>query len=189
MRTAIAVVVIGVVVVVGATLGYRSADPPARLPEGQEHVTAGVNRPLALPAHAAAALLRDDAPVLGVVAGGRARAYTIEAMNSVARHVVNDTLDGVPVTVTYCDRTGCARAYAGGAGGDPLGVGVLGFDRGLILSAGGRSFRQDTGEPVGGGDPFPYPSHPVERTTWGAWRAAHPDTDVYVGDEQTRPGL
>jgi hypothetical protein len=32
-----------------------------------------------------------------------------------------------------------------------------------------------------GGEPFPYPTHPLVRRTWGEWRREHPDTDLYLG--------
>jgi len=181
-RTAWRVAAVGLVVAVGVGIGLEAVDPPSRLPQGREEFQPGVDRPLALPARGAP--LRDDAPVLGVVVGARARAYSVAAMSAIARHVVNDIVGDMPVAVTYCDRTGCARAYAGAAGGGPLGVGMAGFDRGLVLTAGGRLFRQDTGEAVVGEGSFPFAGYPVEQTTWGAWKAAHPDTDVYIGDER-----
>jgi hypothetical protein len=47
----------------------------------------------------------------------------------------------------------------------------------------GHAYRQDSGQPL---DPDSPPlgcgSYPSEETTWGAWRHAHPDTDVYTGE-------
>jgi hypothetical protein len=63
----------------------------------------------------------------------------------------------------------------GGRSGEPDG-GVM------LLLVGVSYYRQDTGELVSGGGPFPYPEAAVVRATWGEWRRGHPDTDVYVGE-------
>src|SRR5437879_4188705 len=61
--------------------------------------------------------MRDDDQIIGVEVGGRARAYRLDALRSRTRHVVNDLLGGVPVSVSYCDITDCVRAYT-----DPRGT-------------------------------------------------------------------
>jgi hypothetical protein len=130
--------------------------------------------------------LPDDAEVIGVSAGGRARAYLVKALAGLpTNHVVNDLVGGCAVTVTFCDRKGCARVYGGGRAEVPLDLGVGGYvNQGLSLRLGDAAYSQETGECVdpGGGPPLPYEQFPSERTTWKAWREAHPDTDVYVGD-------
>src|SRR5262245_29300272 len=54
-----------------------------------------------LPVPAEAAKLPDDAPVVGVIAGSRPRAYALGAFAEVDRHVMNDVLGGTPVTVAH----------------------------------------------------------------------------------------
>lgn len=46
-----------------------------------------------------ATFLKDDDEVLGFVVGGKARAYSVQAI--AYHHVVNDHLGGAPLTVTY----------------------------------------------------------------------------------------
>jgi hypothetical protein len=150
----------------------------------------GIRQPKAFPA--ASAPLKDDDKVIGVTAGGRARAYLVDAFASMKAHVVNDVVGGKPVTVTHCDRTGCTKALAGPDGGAPLEVRTGGWtgDQ-LMLMADANFYAQDTlaaAFPRPDLPPFPYPAYPFELTTWGAWRAAHPDTDAYVGEaRETAP--
>lgn len=142
--------------------------------------------------------LSDDAEVVGVVAGGRSRAYALEALRAIHRHVVNDRVGGMPVTVAYCDRTACAKVFTAPGRDRPLDVAVAGWDGrteegSLLLRVGPAVYRQDTGMPLNPDDaPFPYPKYDFVRTTWKEWRAAHPDSDVHVGtlpvEEYRRPG-
>src|SRR5436309_12308333 len=68
----------------------------------------GIRQPKAFPAGAAA--VEDDADVIGVSVKGHHRAYCMATMADLERHVINDLIDRVPVTVTYCPRTNCVRA-------------------------------------------------------------------------------
>jgi len=131
--------------------------------------------------------LTEDAEVIGVCVAGHARAYAIESMTFPPwRHVVNDLLGGYPVSVTYCEKRNCARVFAGESTGVPLelDVGGLTTRQGMLLRVHGINYAQGTGEnivsPVSA--PIPYRHLPHARTTWAAWRKAHPDTDVYRGD-------
>jgi hypothetical protein len=151
----------------------------------------GIRQPSALPA--GSAHLRDNTEVIGVSASGRHRAYVIDALVRRERHVVNDQLGGAPVTVTYCDRTNCARVFTEPRGGGPLevaGGGWIGrYEEGcMLLRIGPDRYRQDTGLPLAkGAPPFPYARAEFVRTTWKQWREAHPDTDVYVGEPPSAP--
>src|SRR5262245_45976457 len=140
--------------------------------------------------------LPDDAAVLGVQAGGRHRAYALSAFGGQDEHVVNDLVGGVPVTVAYCPRTNCAHVYTKPGGNWPLAVAVGGWvgesgpDGSMLLRVESSYYSQDTGGALEGWGHFPYPEMEFERTTWGAWRSAHPDTDVVAGPkrEQTQGG-
>jgi hypothetical protein len=142
--------------------------------------------PRAVPA--AEVRLRDDAEVIGVVAGGRSRAYVVETLAPVSRHVVNDLVGGVPVTVTYCDQTDCVRVFTAPGRGRPLDMVVAGWvarvDHGtMALLIGTTLYCQDTCRPVAAipGE-IPYPQADFVRITWRRWRDQHPDTDVYFGE-------
>ncbi len=146
---------------------------------------APIQRPLVQSAEST--WLHGDEEVIGVSAGGRHRAYLVRAFIPVQRHVVNDELGNVPVTVSYCDRNDCAMVFVGPTGGGPLefvpsgysGLYDLGF---MVLRVGAWHYRQDTGDPVEREAP-PLACAKVDfvRTTWERWRRAHPDTDVFVG--------
>ena len=132
------------------------------------------------------ATLADDEPVIGIEAAGKFRAYHQVAMSGKTRHVLNDVVGGKAVTVTYCDIADCARAYGGADGSSPLHINLAGLDEGgMILKVDEVAYYQQTGEPADpttgkAPPPFPYPSFPLTRTTWGEWKTLHPDTDLYV---------
>jgi hypothetical protein len=135
---------------------------------------------------AADAGLPDDDRVVGVVVGGKARAYSVKALARFNAHVVNDLVGDVPVTTTYCDKTDCVRTFTDKKKGEPLEISQMGYADGLLLQVGGKGngYRQATGECMQEGTP-PLPAAKLEHTvtTWKAWREKHPQTQVYVGME------
>jgi hypothetical protein len=138
------------------------------------------------------AQLPDDSPVIGVAARNRHRAYAISAFGTVEGHVVNDVVGGAPITVAYCNRTGCTSVYTSRWGNEPIEVAVGGWagapgsdsEGVMLLRVGANYYRQDSGQQVSGWEAFPYPEVAFEHTTWGAWRKAHPDTDVVTAVRQ-----
>lgn len=148
-----------------------------------EYVAEGIKQP---PTRAAGeAGLLDDEEVIGIVAGGHARAYLLAAMLGREQHVVNDLVGDRPISVTYCDVAECIRAYAAAPGHAPIDVAQGGLKgQRMVLRVDGSFYLQDTGEPL---DPnaqaasLPYEAYPAARTTWRAWRQSHPETDVYTG--------
>lgn len=135
-------------------------------------------------ATAEASGLGDDEAVLGVVVGGRARAYRLGAFLDRSRHVVNDVVGDVPVTVSYCDITDCVRVHTGPPGAGPLDMIVAGLYGGeLAVETRGVKYLQKSGRAID--DPaaatIPHGVLTPERTTWGRWKARHPGTAIYVG--------
>ena len=128
--------------------------------------------------------LADDSEVIGVCIGGKARAYRIAALSGEPQfHVVNDVLAGRPVTVANCEITGCVRAFTTTTSDAPLDLGVGGWNgAGMMLQIGSVKYALEDGKNLTQlqGPPLPYQRLEHERTTWGQWRRAHPDTDVYV---------
>ncbi|HZT83132.1 MAG TPA: DUF3179 domain-containing (seleno)protein [Gemmataceae bacterium] len=166
-----------------AEAGAGVPAPPGGGMPATPFVLPGLRTPPVRPG--ATAALAADAPVLGVSAGGKHRAYLISALSSPHRHVINDLLGDEPVTVTFCDRCQRAMVYQGRKGDGPLDLGVGGWYEGrMLLRAGNGFFFQDTGEPTtpGSGPKLPYARLPCEVTTWKFWKEAHPDSDVYTGD-------
>ncbi len=150
----------------------------------------GIRQPATLPADKVA--LDDDTPVIGIFAGGRARAYLLEAFErGPASHLVNDVVGGVPISVSHCDISGATRVFTGARSGQPLELNMGGLkDSRMLLKCGGRLYRQETSQPLDEGDPaFPFHVYQANLTEWGEWRHAHPETDVYMGaiEEATPP--
>jgi len=136
--------------------------------------------------------LADDAPVVGVIVEGKARAYSLKALSHSQRHVVNDLLGSIPVSIVYCDQQDCLRTYTSEDRDRPLSLRQMGYssEEGLLISLGTTIYSQTTGtamDPMK--TPLPLKSIDSRRTTWKEWRDLHPNTEVYVGDPpiQTPP--
>jgi hypothetical protein len=139
------------------------------------------------PAHVAAGgagWLGPGEPVVGVAAGGSARAYPLRILDW--HELVNDTLGGVPLSLTYCALCGSAIAYATRTeSGEPhrfVTSGLLHRSNKLMLDRGtGTLWNQLTGRPVLGplaADGRELALLPAVVTSWDAWRQRHPDTSV-----------
>jgi hypothetical protein len=125
------------------------------------------------------ARVKDAAGVIGVAVKGHYRAYRIAGMCMAETHVVNDVVESVPVTVTYCDLRQCARVFTrAGESGEPLDVRVRGYvdQQGLLLKINGAVLPQES-------DVIPLDRLEIEVTTWAEWKTAHPDSDIYLGRE------
>jgi hypothetical protein len=134
--------------------------------------------------------LHDSDGVIGIVVDGKARAYLVSAFAGFQHHVVNDVLLGQPISVTHCDLRNCTRVFTGTKGDHPLELSCAGRSRegGLVLIAPGGMFDQETGDSVNPGAPaLPYPQFAFVLTTWAEWKRAHPNTDVYVGEDANQP--
>ncbi len=71
--------------------------------------------------------LADDEPVIGVVIGGEARAYPLRIL--IWHEIVNDSIGGVPVTVTFCPLCNAAVVFDRRLGGRVLDFGTTGMLR------------------------------------------------------------
>jgi hypothetical protein len=138
------------------------------------------------------ARIPSDEIVVGVSVGNTDRAYLIHAFEmpqdfhiktalpsetqKLGRHVVNDLVDGVPITVTHCDDNCCSRVFTGD-GNESLNLAVCGWRDGQMdLQLDGERFLQDAVD-------APLEDYPFEITTWGSWKSDHPQTDIYIGTE------
>ncbi|MGH2695670.1 MAG: DUF3179 domain-containing protein [Actinomycetota bacterium] len=129
-----------------------------------------------------ARFLAEDDVVFGLVHAGEVRAYPQLVL--VWHEIANDRFPDGPMTVTYCPLTGSAVAFRGraaggrtytfGTSGDLVNSNLLMYDRQtdsrwpqiLARAILGPSFGRWLEE------------IPLDWTTWGRWRAAHPDTVV-----------
>ncbi len=68
--------------------------------------------------------LADTEPVIGLIIGGEARAYPLSVL--IWHEIANDTVGGVPVTVTFCPLCNAAVVFDRRAGGRVLDFGTTG---------------------------------------------------------------
>lgn len=128
-----------------------------------------------------ASSLSDGEVVFGVEINGDARAYPQRVM--VHHEVVNDTVGGENVAVTYCPLTGTAMGY--GRGGTTFGVDGVLVNSNLVL------FDRDTDsrfpQVIGVGVSGERKGEVLEGfrvfwTTWGRWRDEYPETLVLTDE-------
>lgn len=127
---------------------------------------------------------KDDMLVIGVVDQGKAKAWSLESLLRPENHVYNDQLFGAHgLSVTFCDIADCVKVFSR-EDGKPTRLGQGGPHSSrpgkMLVVADGKQYWQDTGEPLyNGAPPFPLKEVPHERTTWGEWKAKHPDSALY----------
>ena len=122
--------------------------------------------------------LADNEPVMAVEIDGDARAYPIQIL--MWHEIVNDTVGGVPVSVTYCPLCNSAVAYDRRLDDLVLDFGTSGMLWNSALVMYDRQtetlWSHFTGQAIVGEltgqqlDTFP-----VGMVPWGRWRDAHPD--------------
>lgn len=144
-----------------------------------------LTNPRVVDAAQAAQFLGPDDLVLGVVAGGEARAYPHGILWW--HEIVNDVLGGRPIVVSYCPLTGSGMVYDAVIGGAPTNFGVSGllFDNNLILfdRATQSLWSQMAVASICGRLRGTLPALlPVVQSTWRAWSALHPETGVVSFD-------
>jgi hypothetical protein len=151
-------------------LGMPELIPPIRKP------------PVKLPSEVT---LPDDFRVVGVVVGGKARAYSLMALAAPDGYIVNDLIGDVPVSLAYCNTTRTVHLFTHESRGSALDVGQGGqFTDGLVIRYQGRFYSAKTGKPRSGDGPdLPLLRQAFEETTWKQWRDKQPTTEIYVGPD------
>ena len=123
----------------------------------------------------------DGEPVVGVSVGGEAAAYPVAVL--VWHELVNDTIAGRPILVSYCPLCGTAMVFDRRAGGSERRFGVSGllFQSDLLLydretESLWSQIRSEavTGEALG----TRLELLRSKLVPWGEWKAAHPETTV-----------
>ncbi len=132
----------------------------------------------------------DDAIVFAVVIGDEARAYPRNIME--VHEMINDTLGGRRLGIPYCTLCGSAQAYFTDAVPEDVETPVL-RTSGLLSRSNKVMFDLNTmsvfdtftGEALSG--PLRERGVVLEQatvvtTTWGEWKAAHPETTIVAED-------
>jgi len=130
---------------------------------------------------AEAGFLNEQDRILGLVEGGEAKAYPIKILNW--HEIVNDTLAGNPVVVTYCPLCGTGIGFYPVVKGRSLTFGVSGLlyqsDMVMYDHQSESLWSQISMEAIAGPMTGAKMTHIfLEHTTWGEWRRAHPATQV-----------
>lgn len=123
--------------------------------------------------------------VVGYVAGDQGYAYPFKILNF--HEIVNDTLDGVPVLVSYCPLCRSAVVYDRRVQGEDLSFGntsaLYESDLVMVDRNTGSYWWQVPGKaivgPLTGTELTPLPSRVA---TWSDWTESHPDTLVLSRD-------
>jgi hypothetical protein len=136
-------------------------------------------------AAASAAHLTDDAVVIAISIGGENRAYPARILDH--HEIVNDTIAGVPIAITWCPLCGSAVGLRREVGGEITEFGVSGvlYNSDLVLYDRATETLWDQVEAKGivgelTGETLEL--IPVTMTRWSRWRTAHPDTLVLSTD-------
>jgi hypothetical protein len=127
--------------------------------------------------------LDDREPVIGLSIGGDARAYPIRIVTW--HEIVNDTVGGVPVAVTYCPLCNSSLTFDRRVGGDVLEFGTTGKlkDSNLIMydRTTDSWWQQFSGNAIAGvhaGEQLTL--LPSRLQSWAQFRAENPDGKVLV---------
>ncbi len=170
--------------------GPSRAQPAAPAPAVTEY-------PIRFATHAApseAAAPRDADLVVGVVAGGEARAYPVNLLWGESAHTVNDDLGRTPVAVALCPLAGVASAFDRRRGKETVELGHVSETRLDTLVLYDLRTRSRWGLLSGEAFEGPLAHERLARlpslfTTWGRWKALHPETTVYVAPEEAARGF
>ncbi len=129
--------------------------------------------------------LAENEPVLAFDVDGDARAYPVQIL--IWHEIVNDTVGGDPVAITYCPLCNSALAYDRRVGDRVLTFGTSGMLYNSALVMWDRQtetlWSHFTGEAIVGTlTGAELESRAVSTVAWGEWRDAHPDGLVLSRD-------
>jgi hypothetical protein len=127
------------------------------------------------------AWIGDDELVLGIIYKGVKRVYPLQIL--VWHEIVNDTIAGDPLLITYCPLCGTGIAYHRTIDGQAVEFGTTGrlFNSNLVMydRATDTWWTQIDGKAIVGeltGRELTEVS--IDTVTWGEWKPAHPDSQV-----------
>lgn len=132
---------------------------------------------------------RDQDEVIGVYINGEARAYPIRLLS--LHEIVNDTVGGLPIAVTWCPLCYSALVFSRVVEDQELTFGVSGylFKNNLVMydHQTNSLWSQLLFQGIKGG----YNGQALEvlhgvHTNWGSWKKVHPDTTVLSAHQMGR---
>ena len=174
------------VIVLAATVAQDSKKVQIRIPEGIGPTIINGKRapgdtPMLLPGLLSPAMheadkanVSDVERVIGITVGDQHRAYLADAFNTLGSKVVNDLIDDIPISITYCEIHERARVFTSTERGEALNMGLGGWlNKEMFFYYNGEEFQHSAEE-------TPVPDFPYIVTTWGEWKQAHPATMIYI---------
>ncbi len=135
--------------------------------------------------------LTDAEPVIGLAINGEAKAYPLRILTW--HEIVNDTIGGTPVAVTYCPLCNSSIVFERTVNGNTVEFGTTGKlkDSNLIMydRGGDNWWQQFTGEAVAGAATgYKLDLVPSRLQSFGEFKAENPDGSVLVpNNPQFRP--
>ena len=129
--------------------------------------------------------IADNELVLGLIHNGVKRVYPFQIL--VWHEIVNDTIGGDPIVVTYCPLCGSGIAYRRVIDGQSVEFGTTGrlYNSNLVMydRLTNTWWTQIDGLAIVGertGEELTEVS--IDTVTWGEWKAVHPDSEVLSQD-------
>lgn len=181
-------------IVIVATLSTVAADyfsNQSRKRSGIQSVQtpSAVNDPLFVSCDRTSSLTGKER-VVGIIHDGKAKAYLVAAMhfhgglnpNGPGVHVVNDTLNGKPVAITYSQLADQVAVFTS-VNDSPFQVLINGYLKNeLALELKGKVFLQS--EPLS-----QLKNMEFELCTFDQWNEHHPNSKYYVGSTKKHPNI
>ena len=144
-----------------------------------------IDEPRFVSATAADQWLGDDELVLALIHKGVKRVYPFQIL--VWHEIVNDTVGGDPILVTYCPLCGSGIAYERIVDGEAVEFGTTGklYNSNLVMYDRRTEtwWTQIDGKAIVGplvGQELEAVS--IDTVSWGQWKAVHPDSEVLSRD-------
>ena len=174
--------------------------PPPEDPAEQDMpwVTAGIYKPQL--ESSGTDKIKPEQKVIGIVLEDKARAYMLAAFDEIERTVLNDVINGTPVTITYYPMDSLhnepekrVRVFCDNHGSEALIMGLMGTEQGKMkiycqergyFQMGSKVFVWHDNDEDGVEDPdemFQLSDLEFEVVEWQDWKANHPESDVYLG--------
>lgn len=151
--------------------------------------------PLSISAREAEGLIEPGESVLGVEVNGHARAYPVDMIHYISKELLNDTLGGVPIAVSWCELCQSGVVHDRRVEDRVLSFRVSGmlWQGNMVMEdvETGTLWGQLLGQGLEGElAGATLEGFPVTLTTWNAWRARFPETSVLLLDrERIRPPM
>lgn len=116
-----------------------------------------------------------DIPVAGFVVSGQPYAFALDHMAQPNEAIINMTIRGVAVSVSYCNLVDSLRVltHPDRSEPTPLRVGGLDTENRMVLLLDGVRYAHES-------DALPLQDLPFERMSFGDWRHKHPNSRIFM---------